>query len=253
MVADTRIVPDMAALDPTLMIGLPPTVTAATGMDALTHAVEAFVSNWATPYTDRMALAAASMIWQHLPRVVRDGSDLHSREKMALASTYAGLAFTRANVGNVHAIAHQLGGRYHVPHGLANAVMLPPVLRFELPDAAPRLARLGERVGLRGNGDKATAEKFIDAVQTLNDSIGIPRTLEALREEDIPELARAACTEADLNYPVPRRMSPQQCDALLREVLPGAPMVDRKPARSPRKGGAPRRASTGVKPAKSAR
>ncbi|MDH5332216.1 MAG: iron-containing alcohol dehydrogenase, partial [Aquincola sp.] len=117
MVADTRIVPDMAALDPTLMIGLPAAVTAATGMDALTHAIEAFISEWATPYTDRMALAAASMIWQHLPRVVRDGSDLVSREKMALASTYAGLAFTRANVGNVHAIAHQLGGRYHVPHG----------------------------------------------------------------------------------------------------------------------------------------
>jgi alcohol dehydrogenase len=244
MVADTRIVPDMAALDPTLMIGLPPAVTAATGMDALTHAVEAFISNWATPYTDRMALAAASMIWQHLPRVVREGTDLVSREKMALASTYAGLAFTRANVGNVHAIAHQLGGRYHVPHGLANAVMLTPVLRFQLPDAAPRLALLAERVGLRGNGDKATAEKFIDAVQALGDSIGIPRTLEALREDDIPELARAACSEADLNYPVPRRMSQADAEALLRSVLRGAPMPAAKKAAPPRKPAAGKKAST---------
>jgi len=244
MVADTRIVPDMAALDPTLMIGLPPAVTAATGMDALTHAVEAFISDWATPYTDRMALAAASMIWQHLPRVVREGTDLASREKMALASTYAGLAFTRANVGNVHAIAHQLGGRYHVPHGLANAVMLAPVLRFELTAAAPRLARLAERVGLRGNGDKATAEKFIDAVQALGDSIGIPRTLEALREDDIAELARAACSEADLNYPVPRRMSQVDAEALLRSVLPGAPMPAAKKTAARRKPAAAKKAPT---------
>jgi alcohol dehydrogenase len=229
MVADSRIVPDMAALDPTLMLGLPPAVTAATGMDALTHAVEAFVSGWATPATDRWALAATGMIWQHLPRVVREGNDLVSREKMALASTYAGLAFTRANVGNVHAIAHQLGGKYHVPHGLANAVLLPVVLRFSLPAAAPRLARLAEHVGIRGNGDKASAEKFVDAIRALNDSISIPHTLEALREADIGELARAACSEADLNYPVPRRMSVADCEVMLREVLPGAapPVVAR--------------------------
>jgi len=223
MVADTRIVPDMAALDPTLMLGLPAAVTAATGMDALTHAVEAFIGGWSTPYTDRMALAATGMIWQHLPRVVRDGSDLLSREKMALASTFAGLAFTRANVGNVHAIAHQIGGRYHTPHGLANAILLPPVLRFSLPACAPQLAQLAERVGLRGNGDKATAAKFIDAIQALNDSIAIPRTLDALREQDIEELARAACWEADTNYPVPMRMSQADAEGLLRAVLPGAP------------------------------
>jgi alcohol dehydrogenase len=227
MVADTRLVPDMAALDPTLMLALPAAVTAATGMDALTHAVEAFISGWATPHTDRLALAAAGMIWQHLPRVVRDGSDLLSREKMALASTFAGMAFTRANVGNVHALAHQLGGRYHVPHGLANAILLPQVLRWSLPECAPRLARLAERVGVRagsvGGGDKATAAKFIDAIQALNDSITIPRTLEALHEADIAELARDACWEADTNYPVPRRMSQEDAEGLLRAVLPGVP------------------------------
>jgi alcohol dehydrogenase class IV len=243
MVADSRIVPDMAALDPTLMLGLPPAVTAATGMDALTHAVEAFISDWATPATDRWALAAAALIWQHLPRVVRKGDDLVSREKMALASTWAGLAFTRANVGNVHAIAHQLGGKYHVPHGLANAVLLPVVLRFSLPQAAPRLARLAKQVGL----DEASAERFIDAVQAMNDAIGIPRTLEALREEDIPQIARAACSEADLNYPVPRRMSVADCEAMLRGLLPGAtaPVAARKKARK----AVPRKASRTPKPA----
>src|SRR5512134_239942 len=197
VIADTRIVPQMAALDPLLMAGLPPAVTAATGMDALTHAVEAYLGDWSTEFTDRMALAAVTMIFENLPRAYERGDDLEAREQMALASTYAGMAFTRANVGNVHAIAHQLGGKYHVPHGLANAVLLPVVLRFSLPAAAPRLARLAEHVGIRGNGDKASAEKFVDAIQALNDSISIPHTLEALREADIPELARAACYEAD--------------------------------------------------------
>jgi alcohol dehydrogenase len=211
--------------------------------------VESFVSEWATPATDRWALAATGMIWQHLPRVVRDGNDLVSREKMALASTYAGLAFTRANVGNVHAIAHQLGGKYHVPHGLANAVLLPVVLRFSLPAAAPRLARLAEHVGIRGNGDKASAEKFVDAIQSLNDAISVPRTLEALREADIPALAQAACAEADFNYPVPRRMSAADCEAMLRQVLPGAapPVVARARKASPRKAAAPRRAAASVR------
>ena len=231
MVADTRIVPAMAALDPTLMVGLPPAVTAATGMDALTHAVEAFISGWATPYTDRMALAAAGMIWQHLPRAFADGTDLVARERMALASTYAGLAFTRANVGNVHAIAHQLGGKYHTPHGLANAILLPPVLHFSLPSCTPRLALLAARVGLKGRGEKALATRFIDAVQALNDRLQIPRTLAALHEGDIAALAKAACWEADANYPVPRQMSQQDCESLLRKVLPLT--VQARPARPP--------------------
>jgi len=235
MVADSRLVPAMAALDPTLMTGLPPAVTAATGMDALTHAVEAFISLWATPDTDRMALAAVGMIWEHLPRAWRDGSDLLSREQMALASTYAGLAFTRANVGNVHAIAHQLGGRYHTPHGLANAIMLPPVLRFSLPAAAPRLARLARRIGLAGRSEPALAKKFVDAVQALNDALEIPRTLAALREEDFAGLVAAACHEADFNYPVPRRMTAADCTALLRQVLPAATPPGAKPPRAQRR------------------
>ncbi|MBV5299818.1 MAG: iron-containing alcohol dehydrogenase, partial [Rhodoferax sp.] len=119
VIADTRIVPCMAALDPTLMVGLPPEVTAATGMDALTHAIEAYIGHWGTAFTDRLALSAVGMIFENLPVAHVHGHDLAAREKMALAANYAGQAFTRANVGYVHAIAHQLGGHYHTPHGLA--------------------------------------------------------------------------------------------------------------------------------------
>ncbi|MFO1293825.1 MAG: iron-containing alcohol dehydrogenase [Rubrivivax sp.] len=220
MVADTRLVPEMAALDPLVMVGLPPDVTAATGMDALTHAVEAYVSGWATPRTDRLARAAVATIRQQLPRACRDGADLEAREKMALASTWAGLAFTRASVGNVHALAHQLGAHCHVPHGLANAILLPGVLRFALPAAAPRLAQLARHVGLAGADDAALAERFVADVSALAAGIGIPRTVAALGEADIAALALAACDEADLNYPVPRRMTPADAAALLRAVLP---------------------------------
>lgn len=219
VIADTRLVPDMAALDPLLMAGLPPAVTAATGMDALTHAVEAYIGGWATPASDRMARAAVSMIHTHLPRAVADGGDLEAREQMALASTYAGLAFTRASVGNVHALAHQVGAHRHVPHGLANAILLPPVLRFSRPAADARLAQLARHLGLKGRGDAALAAACIDAVQALNDRIGIPRTMPDLEAADIPALATAACHEADFNYPVPRRMSVDDAQALLRGVL----------------------------------
>jgi len=225
VIADTRIVPRMAALDPSLMTGLPGHVTAATGMDALTHAVEAFIGHWGTAFTDRMALSAVGMIFENLPKVYANGKDLAAREKMALASTYAGLAFTRANVGNVHAIAHQLGGRYHTPHGLANAIMLPHVLRFSSANITGKLATLAlrTRLGKRGEPEVQLARKFLDAVEALNDRLHIPRHLDALREGDIPELAKAACWEADTNYPVPRAMSQQACEELLRQVLPPLP------------------------------
>ncbi|MBK1686160.1 alcohol dehydrogenase class IV [Rubrivivax gelatinosus] len=222
VVADTRLVPRMAALDPELMVGLPPAITAATGMDALTHAVEAYIGDWCTDTTDRWALAAVGMVFEQLERAVTDGGDLVARERMALASTYAGLAFTRANVGNVHAIAHQLGGLYHVPHGLANAIVLPAVLRFSAPNCEPRLAALARRagVGAPDDGDTTLAHKFIDAVAELNRRIGIPATVDALRAADIPKLAQAACREADANYPVPRVMTQGDCEAILRSLLP---------------------------------
>ncbi len=222
VIADTRLIPKMAALDPSLMTGLPQSITAATGMDALTHAVEAFTGQWCTDFTDRMALSAVGMIYENLPKAYANGKDLAAREKMALASCYAGQAFTRANVGYVHAIAHQFGGLYHTPHGLANAIMLPHVLKFLQPAIAPRLALLAVRAGVGDAGDSESelARKFIDSIETMNAQLGIPVHLDTLREDDIPALARAACREADLNYPVARYMSQEICEGVIRRALP---------------------------------
>jgi alcohol dehydrogenase class IV len=143
---------------------------------------------------------------------------------MSLAATYAGLAFTRANVGYVHAIAHQLGGKYHTPHGLANAMLLPHVLHFLAPAVTKRLARLAlaARVGSEKERPAVLARKFLDSVEKLGRDLGIPRTLDALKAKDIPALAKAACWEADTNYPVPRYMSPEVCEGIIRHLLPGA-------------------------------
>lgn len=221
-IVDTRLVPVMAALDPSLMVRLPPHVTASTGMDALTHAIEAFIGQWSTAYTDRMALAAVGLIYDNLRTAYRNGSNLAAREQMSLAAAYAGFAFTRANVGYVHAIAHQLGGKYHTPHGLANAIMLPHVLKFLAPAVTKRLAILAVRakIGKEGERPAVLAKKFLDSIRKLNRDLGIPSRLDALREKDIPELASAACWEADTNYPVPRYMSAGTCAGLIRQVLP---------------------------------
>lgn len=238
VIVDTRLVPKMAALDPCLMTGLPPAVTAATGIDALTHAIEAFVGKWANPYTDDMALSAVGLIFDNLRLAYNEGKNLGAREKMALAATYAGLAFTRANVGYVHAIAHQFGGKYHTPHGLANAIMLPPVLKYSFPAITGRLALLAvrARLGAANEQEDVLAQKFVDAVEQLNRDLGIPTFLAALKESDIPALAEAACREAHTGYPVPRYMTQAICEDIIRQVLPSEAPA-RKPARRARKAG----------------
>ena len=162
------------------------------------------------------------MIFDNLLTAYKDGKNLEAREKMALASTYAGLAFTRANVGYVHAIAHQFGGKYHTPHGLANAILLPYVLKFSSPSVTQKLANLAIRAKLGQPGDSiaALADKFIEAVEDMNRQLGIPTQLDSLREQDIPALAKAACWEAHTGYPVPRYMSPETCENLIRLLLP---------------------------------
>ena len=236
VIVDTRLVPKMAALDPCLMTGLPPPVTAATGIDALTHAIEAFIGKWANPYTDDLALSAVGLIFDNLRTAYGDGKNLDAREKMSLAATYAGLAFTRANVGYVHAIAHQFGGKYHTPHGLANAIMLAPVLKYSLPAVTDRLALLAvrARLGTADETDDALAQKFIEAVEQLNRDLGIPTFLAALKESDIPHLAEAACREAHTGYPVPRYMTQAVCEDIIRQVLPPKAPA-KKPARRARK------------------
>ncbi|MFU8821934.1 MAG: iron-containing alcohol dehydrogenase, partial [Gammaproteobacteria bacterium] len=133
--------------------------------------------------------------------------------------------------GYVHAIAHQFGGKYHTPHGLANAIMLPHVLKFSAPAVTKRLARLAvrARLGTERESDTVLAQRFIDAVVELNRELGIPETLEALREADIPALAKAACHEAHTGYPVPRYMTQAQCETMIRRVLPRPKPANKKP------------------------
>jgi alcohol dehydrogenase class IV len=220
-IVDPKLVPVMAALDPELMVGLPPHVTAATGMDALTHAVEAYVSVNATAETDRYALAATAMIFENLRRCYARGDDLDARQAMALAAHYAGLAFTKASVGYVHAVAHNFGARYQTPHGLANAIVMPYVLDFYQGAADQRLAGLARAAGIdvAGSSDEAAARRFVEAVRELCADVGIPQKLDALRAEDIPGIAKDALHEAHLNYPVPRYMDQPRCEALIRQML----------------------------------
>jgi alcohol dehydrogenase len=217
---DPNFLPQMVALDPALMLGLPPHITAATAIDALTHAVESWLAKTATAQTEGYAAVAVRLIFDNLPTAYADGADLRARKNMALAAYYAGLAFTRTSVGYVHAIAHNFGARYGTPHGLANAIALPPVLEFSKPAVEGRLARLADGIGLGGDGDAEKADRFIAAVRELERKVGIPTTLAALREGDIPGIAADALAEAHLNYPVPRYMSQTECEALLRGVLP---------------------------------
>ncbi|MEQ1439159.1 iron-containing alcohol dehydrogenase [Fontimonas sp. SYSU GA230001] len=223
-IMDPKLVPIGAALDGALMTGLPPAITAATGMDALTHAVEAYISRNHTPATDREALEATRLIMQNLPTAVKDGQNIEARQNMALASFKAGVAFTTAGVGYVHAIAHNFGAYYHVPHGLANAIILPRVLDFSKPDCTPRLARLAEVSGLKkGNeSEEQLADAFIAKVRALNAEFGIPTQVDKLRAQDIPEIADKALSEAHWFYAVPRYMDKPECESFIRGMLPQA-------------------------------
>lgn len=216
---DPKLMPGMTALDPELTRDLPAPITAATGMDALTHAVESFLCLTSTSQTEGYATTATRMVFEHLPEACSNGSQLSARKGMALASYYAGLAFTRTGVGYVHAIAHTFGAYYRTPHGLANAIALPNVLEFSRESARERLARLADVIGLDGGSDDERAGKFIDAVRDLMTQIEIPATLADLESGDIPGIAAQALAEAHLMYPVPRYMSQEECEGLLARMV----------------------------------
>ncbi len=218
---DLKLVPIVAVLDPELMLGLPPHITAATGMDALTHAIEAYIGGYRTKFTNEHAEKATRIIVEDLEDVYKEGSDLDKRNNMALASFYAGSAFTRAYVGYVHAIAHNMGGLYGVPHGLANAIILPHVLRFCRKEAERKLARLARAggIGRESDSDEELSHRFIEKIDTMNRNMSIPTTIKELQEKDIPLIAQRALKEANPEYPVPRLMSRQECEALVRKML----------------------------------
>jgi alcohol dehydrogenase class IV len=222
-VIDPKLVPAAAALDPTLTTGMPKPITAATGMDALTHAIEAYMNRWPHAETAFHSVSAVRMIFANLPRACENGADLEAREAMLLASFYAGLAFTKAYVGYVHAFSHKVGGMYGVPHGLGNAILLPYVLDFikDAPLAEQRLAELAVAIGAGKDGEPraALAQRFVERVRELNRTVGIPEKLAALKADDIPEVARAAMIEAHRDYPVPKNMALGEAEALLRRCL----------------------------------
>jgi alcohol dehydrogenase class IV len=219
---DLKLVPLVAVLDPELMLGLPPHITSATGMDALTHAVEAYIGNHGTKFTNEHAEKATRIIFEDLEDLCEDGSDLEKRSNMALASFYAGSAFTRAFVGYVHAIAHNMGGLYGVPHGLANAIILPHVLRFCRREAEQKLARLARAggIGTEGDSDEELSHRFIEKIEVMNRNMNIPTTIKELQEKDIPLIAERALEEGNPLYPVPRIMNREECEALVRQLLP---------------------------------
>ena len=203
-ISDLCLIPRYAILDPTLSTGLPPRITVETGMDALTHAVEAYLSRfYNTGMTRALAESAVMAIFTHLERAYRDGASLDDRAAMLQASFDAGAAFTRASVGNVHAIAHTLGGLYGVPHGLANAVLLPLVLEDYGAAAYPRLAHLAGLLGLKGDTEETRAKAFIAEIRAMNAHMNVPDRFDCIRDEDIPLMARWAAQEANPVYPVP--------------------------------------------------
>lgn len=217
---DPRIRPKYAVLDPELTLGLPPHITSTTGMDALTHAVEAYIGRSNVPSTERYAEMATKLIFENIYTVYQNGKDIEARDKMLKASYYAGMAFTRAYVGYVHAIAHNLGGHYGVPHGLANAVILPYVLEYFGESAHARLAKLAVISGVKTDGSDADkANAFIAAIKKLNADMNIPDGFDFIKEEDIPTLVKRALKEANPLYPVPKIMDEADCEAVIRRLM----------------------------------
>ncbi len=221
-VIDPTLVPRYAFLDPELMTGLPPHITSTTGMDALTHAVEAYIGLYDVQQVKTQSEKATRIIFDTLEDVYKDGSDLEKRNEMALASYYAGCAFTRATVGYAHAIAHTLGGLYGVAHGLANAIILPHVLQISRANAEKKLAKLAIEAGIGhfGEPEGELSTRFIDAIKTMNRNMGIPETIKELKEEDISLIAERALQEANPMYPVPYLLNQKSCEELVRMLLP---------------------------------
>lgn len=218
---DHALIPEYALLDPTLTTGLPKKITSTTGMDALTHAVEAYIGKGNTKGTKDMAEKAVKLIFDNLVTAYNDGGNLQARENMLVGAYYAGAAFTRAYVGYVHAMAHTMGGFYHTPHGLANSVILPHVLDWFGSSIYKKLAKLADIVGIDGDSDEVKAKKFIQAIKDMNKAMDIPEKIEGVVEEkDLPTMVDRAYSEAHPLYPVPKFMSKKDLEDMFRQVCP---------------------------------
>ena len=222
-VVSPLLLPDAALLDADLTLGLPAHVTAATGIDAMVHAIEAFTSKrLKNAISDCLARDALRLLSGSLHRACREGSDIQARENMLLGASLAGMAFANAPVAAVHALAYPVGARFHVPHGLSNSLVLVPVVRFNLPVAAPLYAQLCDivRPGV-GGSDEHKSEVFADYLGGLAGELGLPTCLRdvGITEADIPQLAADAMLQTRLLVNNPREVSVDDAAALYREVL----------------------------------
>lgn len=218
---DFPLIPRYAVLDAQATRSLPPSLTATTGMDALTHAVEAYIGRSTSRETRAQAVQAVQLIFANLDRAYENGSDMEARRNMLRAAYLAGCAFTRSYVGYVHAVAHSLGGKYNVPHGLANAVLLPFVLEDYGAAAHKKLCRLAVAAGLaeKGVSDREGAQAMISAIKDMKRRLNIPDTIPQLRREDIPQLARLADREGNPLYPVPKLLDAKELERYYHMVL----------------------------------
>lgn len=219
---DPKLIPHYAILDPDILVGLPKHITSTTGMDAMTHAVEAFIGKGNTKKTARCAISAIQLIDKSLLESYQNPSNLQARKDMQLAAFQAGLAFTRAYVGYVHALAHALGGKYNVPHGLANAILLPYVLESFGSKIYKRLALLSDALNLTDSSSTVAlkGQAFISYIKELNQKLDIPNKFSGVYEEkDIPELALHAVKEANPLYPVPVIKDQEELAEIYRQAL----------------------------------
>ena len=221
-IVDRNVTPLLSVNDPELMVAMPKGLTAATGMDALTHAIEAYVSTAANPITDACAIKAMELISQNLRQAVNDGKDLTARENMAYAQFMAGMAFNNASLGFVHAMAHQLGGFYDLPHGVCNAVLLPHVQTFNASVCAARLTDVAHALGadVRGLSPEEGAQAAIAAIRTLARDVEIPAGLRDLgaKLDDIPILATNALKDA-CGLTNPRKADQGQIEEIFRNAF----------------------------------
>ncbi|MNF86745.1 Alcohol dehydrogenase 2 [compost metagenome] len=221
-IVDRNVTPLLSVNDPALMAAMPKGLTAATGMDALTHAIEAYVSTAATPITDACAIKAIELISQNLRQAVAVGSDLQARENMAYAQFLAGMAFNNASLGYVHAMAHQLGGFYDLPHGVCNAVLLPHVQRFNAKVSAARLRDVAKAMGVEVSGMSAEqgSDAAIAAIESLSRDIDIPAGLAVLgaKEADVPTLASNALKDA-CGLTNPRVASQEEIEGIFKAAF----------------------------------
>ncbi|MBQ6730646.1 MAG: iron-containing alcohol dehydrogenase [Bacilli bacterium] len=220
-ISDPCLRPKYAVLDPALTTGLPPHITSTTGMDALTHAVEAYIGKSNVKSTIRYSEDAVKLIHANLEKAYNNGKDIEARENMLKASFYAGSAFTRAFVGYVHAIAHNLGGMYNTPHGLANAVILPYVLEWYGASVYKPLAKLADIINLtdKSLSNEEKAKAYIAEIRRMNKSMNIPDKFDFVKEEDIPTLVQRALKEGNPGYPVPKIMRLSDCEQVIRSLM----------------------------------